>query len=222
MIPVIYSARSDKKVAHMTHCRFVRRIGKEYRRSFPSPNDALVNGYRMCRCCCPSLESMWGRESRKLVPLLKKHRISFSLTDEGASVKTPHSEWLIRQDAASMRLSLYNKNTQRRYNEAPSEIPGYHLQEKSHSDSLRGHLDFILSHDHYRRKHPEAQSIPFGGQNDPGQNGVTVRINGKVYRKNVQLRSEPDLSPWLMGSSREAGGIYKTHFKKKHPHKQRR
>lgn len=218
MVSVIYSIHSGNKIAHLAHCRFVSNIKKAYRRSFRSPREAFANGYRMCMCCCPSVETLWKKERPTLLPFLQKHKMSISVVNGRASIKTPSSEWLILQDGDSMRLSLYHKNTQDRRNEAPSAIPGYHMQESSHSGSLRGHLNFILSHDNYRRKHPDTPFAPSYGSKSK-KNGVEVRQNGKVYRKNVQLRSDPDLSPWLTGSNMIAGGFHKTRFKKKYPRK---
>ena len=62
---VFYSTKSNEKVFHLPHCKIARRIRKEYKKQFATPEEARMAGYRMCNCC--SLVGMRLRKEQKAV-----------------------------------------------------------------------------------------------------------------------------------------------------------
>ena len=227
MIPMVYSIHSHEKVIHQTHCHVIRRIRKQYRRTFASPKEALAAGYCQCKICCPPIETLVNRQREDIEALLSKEKLKLSIKNGQAEVQSGAGAWRIIQDPETLRLQLFHKNTHVRKNESVSYMPRYHLQEKAREKTVLGMLKFISSHDAYRSKHPvqddrEESFIPhkFIAQGKwEAKRAKKEKRNGKNCRVNVQLRSEPDLSPWLTGRCTDTVHGFGRHNKRKKTYK---
>ena len=228
MIPMVYSIHSHKKVVHMPHCRVIRRIRKSYRRTFIGPKEAIAAGYCRCKICCPPLETLFTRQREAVEALLSKEKLKLTIKNGQAEVQSCAGAWRIIQNPETLRLQLFHKNTYVHTNDSNSFMPGYHLQEKAREKTIIGMLKFIGSHDAYRSKHPVPEDrdesvIPhkFNAQGKwEAKKSKKEKRNGKNGRVNVQLRSEPDLSPWLTGRCTDTvRGFGRHNHKRKKPHK---
>lgn len=147
---VFYSTKSNEKVFHLPHCKIARRIRKEYKKQFATPEEARLAGYRMCNCC--SLVGMRLRKEQKTVnQFCQENGISCWLKDGQLHVHTPRSKWRIIVNGKANKLFLYHKNTYQKYEEIPSIVPGYHSQ-ATRSKTIVGYLEYIVQHDIYRRR----------------------------------------------------------------------
>ena len=147
---VFYSTKSNEKVFHLPHCKIARRIRKEYKMQFSTPEEARMAGYRMCNCC--SLVGMRLRKEQNAVnQFCQENGVSCWLEDGQLHVHTPRSKWRIIVNGKAHKLFLYHKNTYHKNEEIPSIVPGYHSQ-ATRSKTIIGYLEYIIQHDNYRRR----------------------------------------------------------------------
>ena len=147
---VFYSTKSNEKVFHLPHCKIARRIRKEYKKQFATPEEARLAGYRMCNCC--SLVGMRLRKEQNAVNhFCQENGVSCWLEDGQLHVHTPKSKWRIIVNGKANKLFLYHKNTYQKYEKIPSIVPGYHSQ-AIRSKTIVGYLEYIIQHDIYRRR----------------------------------------------------------------------
>ena len=220
---MVYSTHSKEKIAHMTHCQVIRRIRKQYRRTFASPKEAFAAGYSQCKYCCPSIETQLKRDRENIEPLLSKEKLKLTVKNGQAEVQSGEGIWRIIQEPETLHLQLFHKNTHTRITDFNSQMPGYHLQTSARENTILGLLKFISTHDTYRSKHPVEHKRDNGfipekfvkqGQWEAAR-AKKVKKNGRNYLVNVQLRSEPDLSPWLTGRCSDTVYGFGRHNKKK-------
>ena len=228
MTQMVYSIHLHEKVAHKSNCYVIRRIKKPYRRTFASPKEAADAGYCQCKICCPSIETLYCRDKERIEPLLSKEKLKLTIKSGQAEIQSSASVWRIIQDPETLRLQLFHKNTHNRLSDLDSQLPGYHLQTSARSQTIYGLLKFICSHDAYRSKHPDETKGEDGfiprklmkqGQWEASK-AQKVKKNGKSYLVNVQIRSDPDLSPWLTGQSGDTVRSFGRHYKKRKRRKQ--
>lgn len=147
---VFYSTKSNEKVFHLPHCKIARRIRKEFKKQFATPEEARMAGYRMCNCC--SLVGMRLRKEQNAVnQFCQENGVSCRLEDGQLHVHTPRSKWRIIVNGKAHKLFLYHKNTYHKNEEIPSIVPGYHSQ-AIRSKTIVGYLEYIIDHDIYRRR----------------------------------------------------------------------
>lgn len=116
---VFYSTKSNEKVFHLPHCKIARRIRKEYKKQFATPEEARLAGYRMCNCC--SLVGMRLRKEQKAVnQYCQENGVSCWLEDGQLHVHTPRSKWRIIVNGKANKLFLYHKNTYQKYEKTPA------------------------------------------------------------------------------------------------------
>ena len=207
MTQMVYSTRSHQKIAHKSNCHVIRRIGKAYRRTIESPKEAFDAGFRRCKYCCPSIETLYARDRERIEALLSEEKLKLTIKNEQAEIQSGTSVWRIVWDYDTLRLRLFYKNTHNRPSDLGTQMPGYHLQTAARAQTVYGLLKFIGSHDAYRRRHPdENQNEGSFLPQKPVKQGQweaakakKVNKNGRSYLVNVQIRSDPDLSPWLTG-----------------------
>lgn len=147
---VFYSTKSNEKVFHLPHCKIARRIRKEYKKQFATPEEARLAGYRLCNCC--SLVGMRLRKEQRAVnQFCLENGVSCWLEDGQLHVHTPRSKWRIIVNGKANKIFLYHKNTYQKYEEIPSIVPGYHSQ-ATLNKTIVGYLEYIVQHDIYRRR----------------------------------------------------------------------
>lgn len=147
---VFYSTKSNEKVFHLPHCKIARRIHKEYKKQFATPEEARVVGYRMCNCCSP-MGMKLRKEQEAVNQFCQENGVSCWLVDGQLHVITPRSEWRIIVNGKAKKLFLYHKNTYEKFEKIPSIVPGYHSQ-AARSETIVGYLEYIIQHDIYRRR----------------------------------------------------------------------
>ena len=155
MCTLFYSAGSHRKIVHLSHCKVLKRVPKENRRSFESLEEAQAHGYRLC----PSIAQKYRKERSRVKKFCKDHDFTFKLQDGVIHVISKHDCWRMITNGNNNSLFLYHKNTAKRtYKEKiPSIIPGYHSQAYRSKTILR-YLEYIDSHDGYRNDHPSTGS----------------------------------------------------------------
>ena len=119
---VFYSTKSNEKVFHLPHCNIARRIRKEYKKQFDSPEEARMAGYRMCNCC-PLVGMRLRKEQKAVNQFCQENGVSCWLEDGQLHVHTPRSKWRIIVKGKANKLFLYHKNTYHKYEEIPSIVP---------------------------------------------------------------------------------------------------
>lgn len=147
---VFYSVKSSEKIFHFSHCKNLRRVHKENKRSFGSAEAARQAGYRMCDCC--SVVGVRLRKEKKAVnAYCHEHNVSYHLEDGQLHVHTNNGDWRIIVNGKSNRLFLYHINTYQKEEKIPSIIPGFHSQAIRYSTILE-YLEYIVQHDAFRRR----------------------------------------------------------------------
>ena len=147
---VIYSTKSSEKVFHLPHCSIIRRIRKENRKQFRTPEEARMFGYRQCNCCSPV--GMKLRKEQQAVNLFcQQNGVSCRLEDGQLHVRTPKGKWRIIIYGKAKKLFLYHKNALHKDSNIPSIIPGYHSQATC-SNTILGYLRYIVRHDDFRER----------------------------------------------------------------------
>ena len=160
MCTLFYSSNSHRKIVHLSHCKVLKRVPKENRRSFKNLKEAQAHGYRLCNCC-PSIAQKYRKERSRVKNYCKDHGFAFKLQDGVIHVISKHDCWRMITSGNNNTLFLYHKNTTRRTckEKIPSIIPGYHSQ-TYRSKTIFGYLEYINSHDGYRDKHPCTEFTP--------------------------------------------------------------
>lgn len=176
---VFYSIKSNEKVFHLPHCKIVRRIRKENKRQFATPEEARAAGYRMCNCC--SIAGIRLRKEQEAVNrFCQKNGISCWLDDGLLHVLTPQSEWRIIVSGKAHKLFLYHKNTYEKNEKIPSIVPGFHSQ-AIRSTTIVGYLDYIIQHDAFRSQQKKKAK-------DTANSMHNLRKNTRHYQRGTDNR----------------------------------
>ena len=113
MCTLHYSVNSHRKIVHLSHCKVLRRIPKESRRSFESLEEAKAHGYRLCRCC-PSIAQKYRKERNQVKRFCRDHDFTFMLLNDVIHVISRHDCWRIITCGNNKRLFLiYSKEPDR-------------------------------------------------------------------------------------------------------------
>ncbi len=94
MCTLIYSAKSHRKIAHFPHCKILKRIPKESRRTFDSLEDAREHGYRICQCCPPAAQK-YRKERKRVREFCKAHGLAVEILNGVVNVYSRHDVWKI-------------------------------------------------------------------------------------------------------------------------------
>lgn len=145
---VFYSIKSKDRVFHLTDCVVNRRIKRDNRRQFDTPELAREAGLRMCNRCAPM-----GRKLQRELPEINKfandHEIAYQLRDNVLHITSRCGEWAIIMIGKRNIIFLYHKNLRPAKSSRASVVPGYHSQ-AVRADSILGYLQYIAAHDIYR------------------------------------------------------------------------
>jgi len=144
---VFYSIKSNEKVFHLPHCNVTKRIRKEYKRQFITPEEARFAGYRMCNCCSP-LGVRLRKEQTEVDQICQKNGITYRLEDGQLHIYNHKGAWRIIASGKGNKPFLYHKNTHDKPEKIPSIVPGYHYQ-YTRSNTIAGYLEYIAQHDAY-------------------------------------------------------------------------
>lgn len=147
---VFYSIKSNEKVFHLPHCKIARRIRKQYKKKFATPEEARAAGYRMCNCCSP-VGMRLRKEQKSVNQFCKENGVSCRLNDGQLHIRTSRSKWRIIVGGKENKLFLYHKNTYHKYIELPGIIQGYHSQ-NTRNKTIVGYLEYIVGHDAFRKQ----------------------------------------------------------------------
>ena len=169
MGPVYYSIKSRKKVVHLSHCGYIRRIARNNLRSFKSLEEAEKHGYRLCNCC-PSIAHKYRKEKKQIDEFCKTKGFTAELYNGAVHIISALDRWQVIINGRNKSMFLYHKNTDTRFHpeKYPSSIPGYHSQ-CARSDTILGYLNYIDEHDDYRSKHP-LKEYPYGRNDKKSSN----------------------------------------------------
>ena len=148
---VYYSTTSGKKIVHLEGCRHISSIHEENLGSFMNINDAIKNGYRLCRCCNPCVK-VYKHYEKRLVHYAYKNALSINFNVNNILIQAPCSKWkIVATDSGG--LALYHKNGIKKPTDADSLITGYHFQ-RPVDVPLEKLFQYITKHDNYRMKNP--------------------------------------------------------------------
>lgn len=159
MAILIYSTNSHRKIAHLSHCKILKRIPKTSRRTFTSLEEAQAHGYRLCRCC-PAIAVKYRKERKQVDQYCRDNGFICKLLDNGIHIISKHDCWRLIVNGSNKSLFLYHKNTDKSRGGSRSDlVPGFHSQ-KFRTDTILGYLRYISSHDAYREEHPCTEQPP--------------------------------------------------------------
>lgn len=203
---VFYSRASRSKIVHLSNCRFVKKIRKSNRAYFETLEDAREAGFRLCNCCAP-IAKHFRKESKSIEEFCRKEGLSVYLHDGVLIIRAPHhSKWKLITAGKNNKLFLYHKNTLPEREGMPdSEIPGYHSQ-AVHKKTIIAYLQYIISHDAWRRNHPVA--LPVAKRPAP-QKGTkrwfAEQKKGKRRQLKMQIQNVLTLIDSVQAGDRVAG-----------------
>ncbi len=159
MCTLIYSAKSHRKIAHFPHCKILKRIPKESRRTFDSLEDAREHGYRICQCCPPAAQK-YRKERKRVREFCKAHGLAVEILNGVVNVYSRHDVWKIIVEDKRNTLRLYHKNYDKRCQKEGQEsvISGFHHQGCRYKTVFE-FVEYIVSHDEYRDEHPYIEKL---------------------------------------------------------------
>ena len=166
---VFYSIKSREKVFHQPHCTISYRIQKQYRKQFPTVEEARKQGYRMCNCCS-QIGMKLRREQRSVDAFCQANNVQYEIDDGQLHITTDNDDWRIIVNGNAKKLFLYHKNKYKKREAIPSIVPGYHSQ-AIHYGTIREYMEYIVGHDKFRKKEAERD--------------VRKANSGKELRKNT-------------------------------------
>ena len=154
----ICSKNSRNKVVHYHDCHYVARMSLGKKVFYSTWWDAMNDGCRECQYC-HSIRSVFNREKKALKEFCKENKVRCKLKGDSLEISTKESKWKLFLMSFNRQLHLYHKNTVERpyymvkHDEILEPIDGYHFQ-TSKLKTLKKVLQYILSHDEFRREHP--------------------------------------------------------------------
>ena len=174
---VFYSEKSRQKVFHLSHCKIIRRISKENRKQFATPEMAREAGYRLCDWCSP-VGARVRKEKQAIDAFCRENGSVCCLKDDRFHIRMPHSQWIVSASGKGHKLFLYHKNTYKKPKMPPSEIPGYHAQ-AVRRDTVMEYLNYIARHDVFRQKKTAEKKREIADQ----KNKMELRRNTRKFRR---------------------------------------
>lgn len=157
---VYYSVNSTSKIVHSVKCRYSAKIEAGNRKTFITLDEALANGYRLCKCC----ERQSQKETDKALDEIDGYfsaKMKFTaFVHKGIIyVTTPIASWRIY--IRNGKYVLYHENTER-IPYIRSEVPiydrEYHNQKVSFA-SVKKCMDYIIAHDVFKKKISKNRSL---------------------------------------------------------------
>lgn len=145
---VFYSINSKERVFHLTDCVVNRRIKRENRRQYDTPEQAREAGLRMCNRCAPMGRKL-QKELAEIQNFAKDHKMTYQLCDNALYITSQFGEWVIIMVGKRKTIFLYHKNLRPVKSSRASVVPGYHSQ-AVRADSILGYMQYIAAHDAYR------------------------------------------------------------------------
>ena len=121
------SKKSGRRTVHTDACYHIRPIAKTDLTWFATTEEALQEGRRLCRDCCPIVRFV-EEDMAELTDYCRKHSSHIFLHSQYIGVRTPCGSWRIGLNAHKSGLSLYHKNVRPAKKKQTEPIPGYHLQ----------------------------------------------------------------------------------------------
>ncbi len=146
---VIYSDHSHQKIVHLPSCSIIRRMEKNYRKSFETMEDARRHGYRLCNCCA-QIASAFRKENEEINTFQNKTGMTIKFYDGAIHIISKQDCWRILKNKG--HIILYHKNAGSYSNESCT-VQGFHEQ-PVRMKTIMGYLRYIEQHDQYRETHP--------------------------------------------------------------------
>ena len=81
----------------------------------------------------------------------KKYEMICKIIEDGLEIISRKDKWMVIEKGSPAEFELYHKNKKK--SREKSEIPDYH-RPKVDTVSIAGHLEYIVEHDIYRKRHP--------------------------------------------------------------------
>lgn len=152
----VSSSKSKNHIVHNESCCYAERIKNENKIAYASLNGLLMENMCFCKHCSLPVK-IYNEEKEQIQNFICDNDILLKFDDFGLNVTTPYGKWRICR-LNNNCLSLYHKNTRITRNRK-SEIQGYHNQ-NFNSDSVEKILEYIYSHDMYRKYNPCDLYVP--------------------------------------------------------------
>lgn len=144
----LYIKNGERKVYHTESCWHIKRTSIDNLGAFNDFGECLASDYKFCKHCNP-IAKLYSKEKEEISSFIKENGIWVINKIAHIYVDTIKSQWLIVYDEKNGKLRLYHQNEWD--DKKDSMIPGYHLQDAK-SNTLVGYLQYIISHDNYRKK----------------------------------------------------------------------
>lgn len=148
---MIYASKYSKdKIVHYGYCRYAKQILKTNRICFQSMEEAKAAGYEFCKCCV-TIKGFVRSEYKLIKEYKKKYEMICKIKEDGLEIISRKDKWMVIEKGSPAEFELYHKNKKK--SREKTEIPDYHRQ-KVDTVSIAGHLEYIVEHDIYRKRHP--------------------------------------------------------------------
>lgn len=158
----IYSNQTHSRIFHLPNCSMIRKIKKENRAKFDGTEEAIIQGYRPCRRCCPSLKESYEKHRAEITKLCKKENICDIYCEDHIDIISQFDIWRII--VVDFSFHLLHRNHSKSNNSWSMPLQGYYFQDyhvqNFASFSLLKCYKYILRHDRYRMKHPVYKMKP--------------------------------------------------------------
>lgn len=168
---LFYSTKSHNKIVHASHCPYLRRVNREDKGKFEDLDEAIGNGYRMCKCCS-SISRHYRKEYNKIKKYACENGLVFYLENSTIIIQTRYSNWKIITKGAKKHMFLYHKNVYKN-NSIKQAVQGYHSQSVRRNTILE-YMEYIVDHDKYWLKNAKTSGPVY---TEPARKGT------KRYRK---------------------------------------
>jgi len=148
----MWIGNKSSRVYHVPHCHHAARIGQNRKVPYRRENQAMLDGYVPCRCCC-SIEEVYAAQEQALQAFCTRHGLQqYMQRNRVYIISDEDTAWYISKNGCrKTNLVLWHESMYRhayiRQNQ-PYSLRNYHRQ-AWHEKDMAGYAAYIVQHDAY-------------------------------------------------------------------------
>ena len=150
----MFIASTKDKVYHYPNCKCVHDIHPSTRIQFLDKETAESSGYTKCTHCS-YVSNCYYNNKKQIDRFIATHGLSVNLDEKNIYIENGPYAWKITEDDDSEQLVLYHANTESYFKLEKKDgriLHHYHLQKYRGKKTIMAMLEYIISHDIYKRE----------------------------------------------------------------------
>lgn len=195
---LIYDSTSSSKEVHFPDCSSIKAINPLHLKTFSSLNEARRDGYHLCNCCSPAASHYYA-ELESIALFCRRSGFTTYLVSGEINIMSDIDVWKIVPFGRDSKLTLFHQNSLPAKATAQSDsIRGFHLQYRQ-AESILEYLEYIRSHDAYRKAHPvrpSSRDIQYASEHVKASSTFGFPMTNAIHSRNKskRLKEEKRLS----------------------------